>query len=76
MTERDWIVGDDGTRLPVFDENDVEVFIALAHIRALLEVARFQPHRLTPAAARSSSERHLLETGHRLSFGCCRDRES
>lgn len=26
---------------------------------------------LAPQIPRNSSERHLIETGHRLAFGCC-----
>jgi len=63
----------DGRQVPVFDERDVEVFIALAHIKAVLEVARSAPDLLDQSQARSSSDRHLLETGHRLRFGCCRE---
>lgn len=64
---------DDGTSVPVFDARDVEVFIALAHISAVLEVARRAPDLLTSEAALSSSDRHWLEEGHRLRWGCCRN---
>lgn len=64
---------EDGSTVPVFDERDVEVFIALAHIQAVLEVARSAPDLLNDLDAQTSSNRHLKETGHRLTFGCCRE---
>lgn len=74
--ERLWFKDEKGVVHPVFDESDVEVFIALAHLRALVEVAARDSALLTPENARSSSDRHLIEKGHRLRFGCCRREET
>jgi hypothetical protein len=51
--------------------------IALGHMAALMELARIRSAQRAmqdPDYIRSASDRHLVETGHRLQFGCCRDR--
>ena len=58
----------------VFDVEDVPGLIALAEIGALLEVAAQSQLITDPREIRSASDRHLYEFGHRLQFGCCRER--
>jgi hypothetical protein len=74
MADRLYVYGPNGERIPVWDEEDVEVLIALAHIKALLSVAAAAPALVSPEITRSAAERHLLEHGHVLQFGCCRPR--
>lgn len=75
MGDREFV--DDGLASggPIFDADDVEVFIALAHIKALLEVGAARRRSTFPHEMVSAAQRHLWEFGHPLEFGCCRDRE-
>lgn len=43
----------------------------VAELRAL--VLRYGLVNASRLAPRTESERHLLETGHRLALGCCRE---
>jgi len=55
----------------VYDECDIPALIAFAEISLLLDQAAQGNLRMTPGEVQNASDRHLLEQGHRLQFGCC-----
>jgi hypothetical protein len=60
----------------IYDVEDIPALIAFGDIQHLLAEARRRPERLRAFNPQSDSDRHLVETGHRLEFGCCARRDA
>jgi hypothetical protein len=55
----------------VFDAEDVYVLCRLDVISVMLDLYGLKRQVMTQAVPSSAAQRHVLETGHKLAFGCC-----
>lgn len=58
----------------VFDAEDVDHLVAVAHLAAVLAVNHAMRQRTSIDPPRNVREAHARETGHLLSFGCCQEK--
>jgi len=58
----------------VYDAHDIYVLCRLDEISVMLDSYSLERRAMTMAVPRNANERHMLEFGHMLTFGCCYER--